>query len=98
MTGASSNYSLNAVTFADADANALAGLKELKVTFDIKPRKGRYELSNALGLTAETVGDVALTVTDAAGNDYADIISLTVEDGKLRLTNPSAVRTTIIIR
>ena len=98
VTGASSNYSLNAVTFADADANALAGLKELKVTFDIKPRKGRYELSNALGLTAETVGDVALTVTDAAGNDYADIISLTVEDGKLRLANPNAVRTMIIIR
>ena len=97
VTGASSNYSLNAVTFADADANALAGLKELKVTFDVKPRKGRYELSNALGLKAETVGDVALTVTDTAGNDYADI-TLTVEDGKLRLANPSALRTMIIIR
>ena len=98
VTGASSNYSLNAVTFADADSNALAGLKKLEVTFDAKPTKGRYELSDALGLTAETVGDVALTVTDAAGNDYADIISLTVEDGKLRLANPSAVRTMIIIR
>ena len=47
---------------------------------------------------AALVGDGALTVTDAAGNDYADIISLTVEDGKLRLANPSAVRTMIIIR
>ena len=98
MTGASGNYALNAVAFADADSNALAGLKELKVTFDVKPRKGRYELSNALGLTTETVGDVAFTVTDAAGNDYADIISLTVEDGKLRLSNPSALRSAIIIR
>ena len=98
VTGASRDISLNAVTFADADANALAGLKKLEVTFDAKPKKGLYELSDALGLTAETVGDVALTVTDAAGNDYADIISLTVEDGKLRLANPSAVRTMIIIR
>ena len=98
VTGASRDIFLNAVTFADADANALAGLKKLEVTFDAKPKKGCYELSDALGLTAETVGDVALTVTDAAGNDYADIISLTVEDGKLRLANPSAVRTTIIIR
>jgi hypothetical protein len=68
------------------------------VTFGGKPTKGRYELSAALGLTAETVGNVALTVTDTAGNDYADIISLTVEDGKLRLANPSAVRAVIIIR
>ena len=98
VTGASRDISLNAVTFADADTNALAGLKKLEVTFDAKPTKGRYELSDALGLTAETVGDVALTVTDAAGNDYADIISLTVEDGKLRLANPSAVRGVIIIR
>ena len=98
VTGASRDISLNAVTFADADANALAGLKKLEVTFDAKPTKGRYELSDALGLTAETVGDVALTVTDAAGNDYADIISLTVEDGKLRLTNPNAIRAVIIIR
>ena len=98
VTGASRDISLNAVTFADADANALAGLKKLEVTFDAKPTKGRYELSDALGLTAETVGDVALTVTDAAGNDYADIISLTVEDGKLRLSNPNAIRAVIIIR
>ena len=98
VTGASGNYALNAVTFAAADAHALAGLKELKVTFDVKPRKGRYELSDALGLTAETVGNVAFTVADAAGNDYANIISLMVEGEKLILSNPSAVRTMIIIR
>ena len=98
VAGASGNYALNAVTFADADANALAGLKKLDVTFDAKPRKGRYDLSDALGLTAETVGNVAFTVTDAAGNDYADLISLTVEGGKLLLSNPSAVRTMIIFR
>jgi hypothetical protein len=39
-----------------------------------------------------------MTVTDAAGNDYADIISLTVGEGKLRLANPSAVMTIIILR
>ena len=85
------------VKFADADANTLVGLKNLKVTFGGKPTKGRYELSDALGLTAETVGDVTLTVTDEAGNDYADTISLTVEDGKLRLANSAIRGMTIII-
>ena len=72
--------------------------EELMGIFQLQCKKGCYELSDALGLTAETVGDVALTVTDAAGNDYGDIISLTVEDGKLRLTNPNAIRAVIIIR
>ena len=86
------------VKFAEADANTLAGLKNLKVTFGGKPTKGRYELSDALGLTAETVGNVALTVTDTVGTDYGEIISLTVEDGKLRLANSRVVGATIIIR
>ena len=50
------------------------------------------------GALAATVSNVTMTVTDAAGKDYGELISLTVEDGKLRLVNSSAVRAMIIIR
>ena len=89
---------LSCVKFTNADANTLAGLKSLKVTFDREPKRRRYELSDALGLTAESAANVALTVADEDGNDYGDRITLTVKDDKLVLSNSKFSGMHIIIR
>ena len=86
------------VKFTNADANTLAGLKSLKVTFDREPKRRRYELSDALGLTAESAANVALTVADEDGNDYGDRITLTVKDDKLVLTNAKPAGMYLIVR
>ncbi len=89
---------LSRVTFANADENTLAGLKNLKVTFDRVPKRRRYELSDALGLTAETAGNVALTVVDEDENDYTENFTLTVQDGRIMFTNSKPKGMYIIVR
>ena len=75
------------VSFKNASADALAGLKRIDVTFSAAPKRARYELGPALGVTAETVQNIALNVTDAVGADYKDDFALEVKDAKLVLRN-----------
>ncbi len=75
------------VSFENASADALAGLKRIDVTFSAAPKRARYELGPALGVTSETVQNIALNVTDAAGADYKDDFALEVKDAKLVLRN-----------
>ena len=94
MTGRAGGEKLSgAATFDNPDANALAGLKNIKATFNNKPGRSVYEISDALGLTAETVSAVKLAVADEAGNDYSEDFTLAVKGGKLNLVNahPSGV-------
>ena len=77
----------NTVSFENASADALAGLKRIDVKFSAAPKRARYELGPALGVTSETVQNIALNVTDAAGADYKDDFALEVKDAKLVLRN-----------
>lgn len=86
------------VKFTNADAETLAGLKSMKVVFSGKPTRKSYDISDALGLTAETVANVALIVTDEEGTDYGDRLQLAVQGDKLRLLNSKPAGITIIIR
>ena len=88
----------NTVTFADADAQTLAGLKRVKAVFSEKPGRTFYTLSDALGLTAEAAAAVALEVADTAGNDYSDAFTLLVDQGKLKLKNGSPTGSVLFIR
>ena len=88
----------NTVAFADADPQALAGLKRLKAVFSRKPGKELYVLSDALGLTAETAAGVELQVVDEAGRDYTEIFTLSVEAGRLVLRNGESRGTVVIIQ
>ena len=88
VTGNTINAKLDgAVTFDNADANTLAGLKSVGVTFNRKPGRTVYELSDALGMTAEAAANVNLTVVDADGKDYSEGFSLKVKNGKINLVN-----------
>ena len=75
------------VSFSNADPDALAGLKRVKVKFTVTPARASYVISDALGLTAGALGDVALEVLDEKDNDVSGDFWLTVEDGKLKLSN-----------
>lgn len=96
MTGVARE--LACVTFTNPDAETLAGLKSLKVTFDGKPKRSVYELSDALGLTAEAAAEVALTIVDEAENDYSANFTLVVEGTKLKLRNSKPGGTYIFVR
>ena len=87
-----------AVTFDNADANALAGLKSVKATFNRKPGRSEYEISDALGITSETVAGIGLAVTDEDGNDYSEDFALTVKSGKLKLVNSNPGGMIILFR
>ena len=89
----------NTVMFTNADAQTFAGLKRIKVTFDGKPQRSFYTLAEAApGLTAETVGSVALEVADTAGNDYTEDFSLLLNSGKLQLQNAHPAGFILFIR
>jgi len=99
MAGNSGLAKLNgAVTFDNADANALAGLKSVKATFNRKPGRPEYEISDALGITSETVAGIGLSVTDEDGNDYSEDFALTVKSGKLKLVNSNPGGMIILFR
>ena len=87
-----------AVTFDNADANALAGLKSVKATFNRKPGRSEYEISDALGITSETVAGIGLAVTDEKGNDYSEDFTLMVKGGKLKLVNSNPGGMIILFR
>ena len=88
MTGRAGGEKLSgAATFDNPDETALAGLKSIKATFNHKPGRSIYEISDALGLTAETVSAVKLAVMDEDGRDYSDDFTLAVKGGKLNLVN-----------
>lgn len=86
------------VAFADADASTLAGLKSIKAVFDQKPTCAVYPLADALGLTDEAVAALACTVVDAAGEDYSEIVTPAIVDGKLVLKNARPSGLTLILR
>ncbi|MBR6734450.1 MAG: SGNH/GDSL hydrolase family protein [Kiritimatiellae bacterium] len=99
VAGNSSLVKLNgAVTFDNADANALAGLKSVKATFNRKPGRSEYEISDALGITSETVAGIGLAVTDEKGNDYSEDFALMVKGGKLKLVNSNPGGMIILFR
>ncbi len=87
-TGASETLE-GSVAFASADANALAGLKKLKVAFTGEASLPCYTLADALGLTTEAAADIELEVAGPAGEDVTSDYSLTVSDGKLVLMGPA---------
>ena len=87
-----------AVTFDNADADALANLKSLKATFNRRPGRPEYEVSDALGITSETVAGIGLSVTDEDGNDYSEDFALTVKSGKLKLVNSNPGGMIILFR
>lgn len=88
---------LPAATFANATPATFAGLKSVKVTFDVKPTRSTYYLTGVVpGLAA---GDVsAATVTATYGEDNPASFSLTVKNGRLALANAKPAGVTIIVR
>ena len=89
----------NKVSFANADANALAGLKRIKVKFTRSASRESYVLADALGLTNAAAADIELEVVNANDEDVSSSFSLGVEAGKLVLSNlnPEVVGMTVII-
>ena len=74
-------------------------MKSLSVTFDAQPTRRAYFLTGAIAdLTAADIADVAYTVTDEAGNDYTDNLTLTVQEGRLTFTNSKPKGMYIIVR
>ena len=89
----------NTVTFANADAQTLAGLKRVKAVFTEKPGRTYYTLSDAsLGLTAEAVAAVELEVVDTAGNDYTESFSLILDSGRFMLKNGAPSGSVLFIK
>ena len=85
--------------FADATPETFKGLKSLDITFDAQPTRKAYFLTGAVtDLTAADVANVAYTVTDEAGNDYTENFALTVQDGRIMLTNSKPKGMYIIVR
>ena len=71
----------------------------LSVTFDAQPTRRAYFLTGEVtGLTAADIVGVTYTVTDEAGNDYTDNLTLTVQDGKLVFTNAKPQGMFLIVR
>ena len=93
------NANLPAVQFANATPETFKGLKSLSVTFNAQPTRKAYYLTGAVtGLTAADISGVAYTVTDEAGNDYTDLLTLTVQDGRLTLVNAKPQGMFLIVR
>ncbi|MBR4171197.1 MAG: hypothetical protein IKR48_06060, partial [Kiritimatiellae bacterium] len=97
FSGSSSSLE-NTVTFANADAQTLAGLKQVKVVFTERPGRTYYTLSDALGATAESVASIGLEVMDIAGNDYTDAFSLLLNNGRILLKNGNPTGSVLFIR
>ena len=78
---------LRPAAFANPDSATLAELRAVELDLASPPVRRRYELSDALGLTAETVGDVKLTVKVNGEAIDSRLIRLAVEDDKLVVKN-----------
>ena len=96
---ASGTAELPAATFADAAAATFEGLKNIKVTFDVKPMRRAYYLTGAVdGLSDLDLSEIAVTVNEADGGDYSQDFTLFVKNGRLALLNSKPQGTTIILR
>jgi len=94
-----SRATLPAVQFGNATPETFKGLKSLSVTFDAQPTRRAYFLTGEVtGLTAADIAGVTYTVTDEAGNDYTELLTLTVQDGKLVFTNAKPQGMFLIVR
>ena len=94
-----SRANLPAVQFSDAKPETFKGLKSLSVTFNAQPTRKAYYLTGAVtGLTAADISGVAYAVTDEAGNDYTENLTLTVQDGRIMFTNSKPKGMYIIVR
>ena len=94
-----SRANLPAVQFSDAKPETFKGLKSLSVTFNAQPTRKAYYLTGAVtGLTAADISGVAYAVTDEAGNDYTENLTLTVQEGRLTFTNSKPKGMYIIVR
>ncbi len=93
------NANLPAVQFTNATPETFKGLKSLSVTFDAQPTRRAYFLTGEVsGLTAADIAGVTYTVTDEAGNDYAELLTLTVQDGRITFTNGKPQGMFLIVR
>ena len=93
------NANLPAVQFTNATPETFKGLKSLSVTFDAQPTRRAYFLTGEVtGLTAADIASVTYTVTDEAGNDYTDNLTLTVQDGRITFTNGKPKGMFLIVR
>ena len=89
---------LPAVTFADATAETFAGLKSVKVTFDAKPVRYAYYLTDAIpGLAAVDVSRVAVAATDGT-TDYTGEFMLAVKRDRLALVSAKPASTILFFR
>ena len=93
------NGTLPCVNFSDATPATFAGLKSLSVTFDAKPSRSTYYLTGAItGLTDADIPAATLTVKDANDGDYSANFTLTVQNGRLALSNSRPAGTYIFVR
>ena len=64
---------------------AFKDLKRVKITLEKRPTRYFYPFGEALGMTSELAGGVALTVLDADGENVTQGFSLGVSGGKFGL-------------
>ena len=78
------------INFSDATPATFAGLKSVSILFDAKPSRRAYYLTGAItGLTDAGLPD---------DNDYSADFTLTVQNGRLALSNSKPAGTYIIVR
>jgi len=89
------------VAFGNPDAAMLAGLKQIELEFSDRPVATKFEVCDALGLTAETAADIVVKAPIPAelrkpsdGDEFE--FTATVRDGKLVLINEHPVNGTAI--
>ena len=93
--GTGKRRQLDCVQFADADENALAGLKKIEAKFSARPMLPIYNLGPVLGADVE---NVELVVKDAEENDYSSKFSLKTMSGNLILSNRAANGMVLYVR
>ena len=73
------------VAFSNPDPMAFKDLKRVKITLEKRPARYFYPFGEALGMTSELAGGVALTVLDADGENVTQGFSLGISGGKFGL-------------
>ena len=73
------------VAFSNPDPMAFKDLKRVKITLEKRPTRYFYPFGEALGMTSELAGGVALTVLDADGENVTQGFSLGISGGKFGL-------------
>ncbi len=84
---AGTSADLAPVRFENPNVSTLAGLKAVELDFTTVPLRPKYVLAEALGLTSETVGDIALAAMVNGKPLARHALSLAIEDGKLVVNN-----------